>query len=184
MTADLFVERAPANLDGTSPATATFSPDIETYRYVLTRDWAGGDRIGWLMLNPSKASAMVDDQTIRRCTSYSRAWGAGGLVVVNRFALRSTDPAALAAHADPVGAVNDEVIVAQLTDPTVRFVVAAWGAHPFAARRVRHVADLLAAHKVSLRCLGTTKGGHPRHPARLPDGLPLLDYVPGGGSDA
>jgi hypothetical protein len=184
MIADLIVERAPANLDGTLPATATFSPGAQTYRYVLTRDWASGDRIGWLMLNPSKASAMVDDQTIRRCTSYSRAWGAGGLVVVNLFALRSTDPAALAAHADPVGAVNDEVTVAELTDPTVRFVVAAWGAHPFAARRVRDVAALLAAHKVSLRCLGTTQGGHPRHPSRLADGIPLLDYAVGGDSDA
>ncbi|MEV4212659.1 DUF1643 domain-containing protein, partial [Micromonospora sp. NPDC049662] len=168
-------------LDGNVQAAATFSPDpARSHRYVLTRTWGPGTRVGWLMLNPSAADAMVDDQTIGRCTAYSRSWGADGLVVVNLYALRSTDPRALRTHPDPVGAGNDQVIVAQLADAHVQSVVAAWGAHPFAGARAAHVVDLLAAQGVRLRCLGTTVGGHPRHPCRLPNGLQLVDYIAGG----
>lgn len=170
-------------LDGAVHASATFSPDpAKTHRYVLTRTWGSGTRTGWLMLNPSTADALDDDQTIGRCTSYSRSWGAGGLVVVNLFALRSTDPAALRTHPDPVGTDNDQAILSQLTEDQVCIVVAAWGAHPFAAARARHVTDMLSARRIRLRCLGVTRDGHPRHPCRLPDGLHLRDYrTPPGG---
>ncbi|MEN3308969.1 MAG: hypothetical protein V7603_5171 [Micromonosporaceae bacterium] len=172
-------------LDGAVHASATFSPDAaKTHRYVLTRTWGSGTRIGWLMLNPSTADALVDDKTIGRCTSYSRRWGAGGLVVVNLFALRSTDPGALRGHPDPVGVSNDEAILAQLADDHLATVVAAWGAHPFAAARARHVTDIFAAQRIRLQCLGATRNGHPRHPCRLPDGVPLRAYPtpPAGGA--
>lgn len=185
--------RAPAGLvtdelrglDGAVHASATFSPDpAKTYRYGLTRTWGPGTRVGWLMLNPSTADALDNDQTIGRCTAYSRTWAAGGLVVANLFALRSTDPRALRGHQDPVGAHNDQAILAQLTDDQVAFVVVAWGAHHFAADRARHVTDLLTARRIPLRCLGVTRDGHPRHPCRLPDGLPLRNYPtsPAGGA--
>jgi hypothetical protein len=172
------VQQAPPGLGGFMPATATFSADkARTYRYVLTRTWdPQGPVVGWLMLNPSKADALANDQTISRCVSFSRGWGAGGLVVVNLFALRSTNPAGVRTHPDPVGVGNDEVIVEQLAAPAVKRVVAAWGAHPFAVHRARHVTELLAARDVALSCLGTAKGGYPYHPCRLPYRMPLADY--------
>ena len=54
-------------LEGVKP-NATISPDGR-YRYVLTRDWFPKRRMGhvlWIMLNPSTASALIDDPTIRR----------------------------------------------------------------------------------------------------------------------
>lgn len=66
------------------------------YRYSLRRRWAdGGPPACWIMLNPSTADAEKDAPTIRRCIGFSKAWGHNALVVVNLFALRSTDPTAL-----------------------------------------------------------------------------------------
>ena len=86
---------------------ATFSRD-RRYRYRLWRRW---DRsravVAFVMLNPSTADAMHDDPTIRRCVGFARAWGFGGVDVVNLFALRATDTRALRKAADPIGPAND-----------------------------------------------------------------------------
>lgn len=75
-----------------------------SYRYRLERVWeAEKDRVAFIMLNPSTADASKDDPTIRRCIGFAKAWGFGGLIVGNLFALRSTDPKALYGHKDPVG---------------------------------------------------------------------------------
>ncbi|MDB5297796.1 MAG: hypothetical protein JWO31_3779 [Phycisphaerales bacterium] len=73
-------------------AAAVLSP-CERYRYVLHRWWdESKPAVCWLMLNPSTADAATDDPTIRKCCGFARAWGAGGIAVVNLFALRATDP--------------------------------------------------------------------------------------------
>jgi hypothetical protein len=116
------------------------------------------------MLNPSTADAEQDDPTIRRCVGFSRSWGAGALVVVNLFALRSTDPAALLTHPEPVGADNDE----HLRDVALDAwrdggrLVCAWGAHLAAPPRALEVHERV--RDMDPLCLGTTKSGAPRHP--------------------
>src|SRR5262245_19133112 len=78
------------------------------YRYWLTRTWDNSlRRVCWVMLNPSTADAEQDDPTIRRCVGFARSWGAGGIIVVNLFAFRASDPKALLRAADPVGPDND-----------------------------------------------------------------------------
>ena len=69
------------------------------YRYMLTRQWAGGHTSTgtWLlpiiMLNPSTADASIDDPTIRRCAAFAKREGWHGIRVVNLFAFRATEVA-------------------------------------------------------------------------------------------
>lgn len=146
---------------------AELSPD-GVYRYSLERWWV--DRpvrlVLWVMLNPSIADARTDDATIRACLRLSTGWGYDGLAVVNLYALRSTSPAALATHPDPVGPDNDATIERWLAAPTVVDVVAAWGAH--GAYRNRGLLVRRAIERAGRRplCLGLTKGAQPRHPCR------------------
>ena len=50
------------------------------YRYLLWREWeSNASRITFIMLNPSRADATVDDPTIRRCLGFAQDWGYGSL---------------------------------------------------------------------------------------------------------
>lgn len=146
--------------------TATFS-ECGTYRYDLTRTWDSGPRALFIMLNPSTATAEVLDPTVRRCLGFSRAWGMGSLVVLNLFALRSTDPKALLTHPDPVGPENDATIRRYVEAQGDMPVVAAWGVHGTLGERDEQVRQLVADAGVTVLCLGRTRGGHPRHPLYL-----------------
>lgn len=141
-------------------AGASFSP-CGKYRYALTRTW---DFLGpgalWLMLNPSKATAELDDPTVRRVQAFSREWGYGSATVANIFALRATDPKELYGHSDPVGPENDRTIFSLAGDADL--VVVAWGNHGRLQGRGAQVADLLC--DVELWSLGVTGAGQPRHP--------------------
>jgi len=148
-------------------AAAVFDSTAREYRYLLTRIWDPAVApVVFLMLNPSTADALEDDPTIRRCISFARREKVGGLVVVNLFGLRSTDPRALLHHPDPVGRHND-AFVRQATD-MASTVVCAWGAAGVTGDRAREVTRALTARRVPLRCLGTTSTGQPRHPLYLP----------------
>jgi hypothetical protein len=140
-----------------------------THRYVLTRYW--GDEPAWVfvMLNPSTADAYVLDPTVRRCIGFARAGGAGGVMVLNAFALRSTDPRVLRTAVNPVGVDNDAAIAAALWWRTHGPVVVAWGVHAKLGRRDEKLLAVLQAGGIEPYRLGpTTKDGHPRHPLYLP----------------
>lgn len=156
-------------------AAALFSPpDPETgeraYRYTLTREWDVAKPLAvFVMLNPSTADAFRTDPTITRCRNFAHAWGCGGLVVLNAFALRSTDPKVLRGHPDPVGPDNDQVIAAVLRAGNTGPVVLAWGANETLRRSGRDTAlvTLLHAGGIEPMCLGKAKSGSPRHPLYL-----------------
>lgn len=173
------------NLSAGVTGTARLSDD-GVYRYELTRSWAAGtlqaaldQRCLWVMLNPSTAAADVDDATIRKCIEFSRRWGYGGLVVVNLYALRATDPSELAGHPAPVGPANDAVITRWLASADVGRVVEAWGAHPMARDRAKVVHTVIRRYRRDVWCLGTTSGGAPRHPGRIGYDTPLERAEPG-----
>jgi hypothetical protein len=154
--------------------TAQFSR-CGQYRYRLGRRWGDGPAILWIMLNPSTADAERDDPTIRRCIGFSRAWGFGAMEVVNLFALRTPDTAALRAHTAPIGPRNDRVIRAAA--PAARPRIAAWGALPWAASRANEVRTLLGGRWL---CLSQTASGAPRHPLYAAASLrtvPFATYV-------
>lgn len=145
-----------------------------TYRYLLEHRWSSAAPMVLVMLNPSTADATRADPTMRRALGFARREGCGGLIVVNLFALRATDPAALARHPDPVGPDNDQILCAAVGRGTP--VVAAWGAHGALHGRDQAVLQLMAP--VRLSCLGRTAHGQPRHPLYLPANAPLADYRP------
>jgi hypothetical protein len=150
-----------------------------TYRYALTRigDTRSGERACamFLMLNPSTANATQDDPTIRRCRSFASSWGNACIAVANLYALRSTEPAALWVHPDPVGPENDDHIY-EMAMMHGR-VVCAWGTNA-PEHRVAAVVALLRDAGARLACLGTTKHGAPRHPLYVRGDQPLVEWLP------
>lgn len=147
------------------------------YRYLLSRQWDDRPAATFIMLNPSTADDMVDDPTIRRCMGFARAWGCGGLIVVNLYALRSTNPRALWEAEDPVGPENDfHLAMAARAFEHRAPLVAAWGTHA-KADRIAHVLTIPGiADRV--QCLGTTKSGAPRHPLYLRSDTELERWTP------
>ncbi len=146
---------------------AEFSPD-RRYRYRLEANLSDATGVCmFLMLNPSKADETQSDPTVTRCKRFAARWGYGALSVCNLFALRSTDPAALAASADPVGADNDRHIMkaARAADS----IVCAWGNHGEIMNRGRRVERALREAGLSgrMRHLGLTQRSQPRHPLYL-----------------
>lgn len=159
-----------ANLFGTDRFHSAIISDDGVYRYRLIRGWdASLPRCCFVMLNPSVADHAIDDPTCRRCVGYAKAWGFGSLTIVNLFALRSTDPAALRSHPNPVGPENDGHILDVASD--VPLVVAAWGSHGSLFGRSAAVRRLLRDRGIRLDCLAKTKGGEPGHPLYLPANL-------------
>jgi hypothetical protein len=151
------------------------------YRYRLARPVEGAvdprvdGRVLWVMLNPSTADAVKNDNTIRRCTAFTRSWGYSGFMVGNLYALRSSDPAALWEADDPVGPQNLEHLRDMASEASL--IIAAWGAH---AERGQSdaIAGLLCAHG-PVWCLGMSRRGMPRHPLMLPADTARVLFLPG-----
>lgn len=152
--------------------SATFSC-CRTYRWSLSRIWGPSPALVIAGLNPSTADELQDDPTIRRGTGFARAWGHGGLVMVNLFAFRSTDPRRLREAADPIGPENDATLRIMTEG---RRVLLAWGVHGTLMGRDRAVIELLRDRE--LVTLGLTKDGHPRHPLYVPGATLPIPFVP------
>lgn len=149
---------------GTHDSGAAFSED-DRYRYLLWRRWADRAPLVFIMLNPSTANEYKLDPTVTRCVRMAKTLGFGGCVVANIFALRSTNPRALytVSPDEAIGPSNDEVLRQLTGHPTL--IVAAWGVHGDLYGRQARVLELL--QHTDVYALGSTKGGHPRHPLYL-----------------
>lgn len=159
-----------------------FSGD-RVYRYRWQYDLAPliQRTIVFVMLNPSTADESDADPTIRRCIRFADREQCGRLIVVNLYALRSTDPRALALHPSPESESdrpheNDDAIVAAASEAS--FVVAAWGASAPDRQRAQSVVTIIRAAGRSMLCLGTTRDGHPRHPLYLPGSVAVVPFHP------
>jgi len=158
----------------TAPKLAVMSDD-RAHRYWLARIW---DRTRPIlvvcMFNPSTADANRDDPTISRLCKWATRWGYGGILVVNLYSLRTSDPTELqGCERQAFGDAQPEAWAAAL-DIAARQetpVLVAWGAlgSAFASGPF-----LDAAIDLDLICLGTTADGRPKHPmargkSRVPD---------------
>lgn len=150
--------------------------DCGQYRWTLSRTWdASGPVAWWIMLNPSTADASIDDPTIRRCISFSKREGCGGMMVSNLYSLRATDPAELAKHPDPQGFETKSLLVdASYHARAGGLVIVAWGAHPMAVKGAGSVERMFQA--AGAKCLGITKKGQPKHPLYVRSDQPLVPW--------
>jgi hypothetical protein len=146
---------------GDARSEAVYS-DCESYRYLLTRVWAPGQKALFIMLNPSTATEVQNDPTVERCERRARALGFGAFRVTNIFAFRATDPRVMRAEPDPVGRDNDVAILDSVAWADV--VVCAWGNHGLHLGRGAEVEALLRQTGAGLTHLGLTGQGQPRHP--------------------
>ena len=82
------------------------------YRYRLWRIWDENKPfVLFICLNPSTADENEDDPTIRRCVRFARDWDYGGMVMVNLFAFRATDPSELYNADEQIGQNNSKEIL-------------------------------------------------------------------------
>ncbi len=166
---------------------AIFSDDGK-YRYALWRSPPGlwpstkQELLGWVMLNPSSA-AEDDDPTLRKCMGFARRAGYAGVVVVNLFAYKATDPKDLwKRRADIVGPDNDAMLHSALSG--TRDVVFAWGATGGRSgmrlldRSLEVTKIVLALRpRVATFTLGFTSEGYPRHPLYVPYGTNATPFL-------
>jgi hypothetical protein len=159
---------------------AIFSP-CGAYRYELRRTLAHREEdalanpLVFCMLNPSTADAATDDATIRRCSGFALRERRSQLIVVNLYALRSRDPAALWTNADPIGPNNDSHLCRAALEGAGQVVVA-WGTQAIRQRASQVASLFLFWANAELSCLGTPKDGSPRHPLYVPAEQPLLPW--------
>lgn len=129
------------------------------YRYTLARTWDPDlPYVAFIGLNPSTADAVENDPTLNRCIQYARAWGYGGVRMVNLFAFGTTSPADMKAADDPVGPDNDVALQSVCEDAGL--VVAACGNHGSFRNRSHEVRTMLEG----LYCHKVNKTGEPAHP--------------------
>lgn len=137
--------------------------ECKTYRYALWRTWDESKPYAlFIGLNPSTADETEDDPTIRRCVGFAKAWGFGGLCVVNLFAYRATEPKDMMKAEDPIGPENDRWIKRLSADAGV--IVAAWGNSGSFLGRSWTVTRMIP----NLTCLKLNKSGEPVHPLYQP----------------
>jgi hypothetical protein len=115
------------------------------------------------MLNPSHATAEVDDPTFRRCLSFSQSWEFankkfGKMTLLNLFAYRATKASELRVAANPVGPENEKHIKKYTR---TGFIIVAWGNKGRYFNQDERIITLLNRE---LHCLGVTKRGCPVHP--------------------
>ena len=146
------------HLDPQRQSLAVYS-DCLRYRYALTRVWAEGPRISFVMLNPSTATEVQNDPTVERCERRARAMGFGAFRV-DIFGFRATDPRDMRAAPDPIGPENDAAIIAAAD--WADMILCAWGTHGAHLGRGAAVAQMLAGY--DLHHLGLTQAGDPKHP--------------------
>lgn len=147
-------------------SSALYSP-CEIYRYALTREWdETGNKLLFIMLNPSTATEEKNDPTIERCERRAVALGYGAFRACNLFAFRATDPRDLKKAKAPIGPDNFTQLLeaARWADD----ILCAWGTHGAHMGMGEVVANLLRAEDFTLHHLGLSKDGHPKHPLYLP----------------
>jgi hypothetical protein len=177
VNADDTEEHTSGLVDAGGPGKGALLSKDKRYRYLLTRrlDYRRKGTVVFVMLNPSTADHITDDQTIKAVKHFGVANGFSHLKVVNLMALRTAYPKELRLADDPYGPHNEDIVEQTLAGADR--VVVAWGAHDLAPfPRVFDLFPVIIGAEPW--CLGLTKYGHPRHPCRIDYDTPLERWNP------
>lgn len=168
--------------------------DCGVYRRALWRWWRKPYKrfVLWVMLNPSTADGLEDDNTVRRCVGYTQRWDFehdqrlyDGFVIVNLWDFRATDPRrlklaqvaynlyfsgdAMNPHPEPLSNENNKAIKSYARRADL--IIAAWGAHALGVEggssRILAVAGILRKYR-DVHALKINADGQPAHPLMLP----------------
>ena len=147
-----------------------------TYRFSCSREetplFGSKGTALFVLNNPSKADALIDDPTVRRGWGYTRAWGYHRMVFMNTSPHRSTDPDSALMPPEAVLAENDTHL--RFAAAEADLIVCAWGTKASPALAARAVA-ILRCQK-PLHVLALSKDGIPKHPLYLAKNTPLQPY--------
>lgn len=158
---------------------AIFDHTNDQWRYMLWREW--GDMFAeestavWILHNPSTATEMEDDPTIRRCVSFSKKWGCNRAIILNRYAFRATDPKDVIAFekegGDAHGPLNSTYIDRVLEECSEDFIVCAWGkgCPELDMEKDSALAYYWNERPELIHALVLNNDGSPRHPLYVPD---------------
>jgi hypothetical protein len=181
---------------GTSESGAIFSDDMK-YRYRLWRCWNPDEpRACFILLNPSTADEITNDPTVERQKRRVESWAQGAglfgetslpifgaIEIVNAFALRSTDPAALYEVEDPIGDGNGDAILcaAKTAIDSLGIVLCGWGSHVPKVVAYAHdcLIEMLENERTPLCALKLNQDGTPQHPLYLPYSLMPRKWIGG-----
>lgn len=149
-------------------SSALFSDD-RRYRYWLLRQWEPEKpNVAFIGLNPSTADETEDDPTIRRCMGFAVKWGYGGMLMMNLYAWRSTQPKRMweryqKGYTISGGPKNMPEVLREYANVFhIEQTVAAWGADKLDRWRLFKSGDW------KLDCLKINDDGQPGHPLYLP----------------
>lgn len=160
-----------ALMDADPVKGAWISEGTGVYRYALWRIWDHTlPVLNICGLNPSTADARKDDPTIRREIYFAKRDGFGGIIKINLFAYRATNPAELLRADHPIGFHNEALhhAAAKSSSP----MLCAWGANM--GDRAYFTLAMFRSRGTDLRCLGLTRNGYPRHPLYVRGDQPMV----------
>lgn len=157
--------------------------DCGKYRYRLDRQvQTEGIVFAFFGVNPSTASAEVEDQTTMKWRGFTQRNGGRAYIAGNPFALRSTNVRGLRLAADPIGPLNRWHIDQIIGDADV--LVPCWGSRQKLPRTLHVYLDRLAKTLQEsgkpVRVFGLTATGDPLHPLFLGYDTPLVPWLQGG----
>jgi hypothetical protein len=160
--------------------TAEFSA-CGRYRHLLTRDW--GFRIHnplsplvvWIGMNPSTATADVDDPTMIRIRGFTARLGFSSYAMCNVMDYRATHSNMLIGFGPICSPENIPTILRVCENATM--IIAAWGVIDQRLKSYQtRLEERLRLAEYSLFCLGYTKNGSPRHPLYVRKDAALIGY--------
>lgn len=150
-----------------------------TYRHRLEREvQPEGVVFAYFGVNPSKAGAIVEDQTTMKWRGFTLINGGRRYIAGNAFGYRATAVRDLASVADPVGPGNADHINAIIADADI--LVPCWGSRIKLPKHLRiHLDDLMVRLLGSgkpVKVFGRTSSGDPKHPLMLGYDTPLTEW--------